>query len=574
MKVRLPLMVQDPFTSRLKGIRTTEDFFAHHDDFYDGPVTERFAVLDLDPDTGELLPGVKFIPPGKTLAHYDVPRITATSPQGRKTGEWDIGTRQFKQAAVLAMALKTLYLFERNKATDSDVIGRQVQWAFNAPQLFLVPRAGLSANAYYERASHSVQFFSFPSEKDPAQTIHTCLSRDIVSHETAHAILDALAPELYDAITPQSLAIHEALADLTAAFMAFESGNVAEKVLQETRGEIEDTTAFSSIAEEFGQARDPFGKAQYLRNLFNKATLGDMVEEDPDPHELSLVLSGALYRLLVRIYKEQVRPESALKYQHKPDPVFSASGEALRISSSILRRMVFGALDYLPPGDATFADLGRAIIAADRAMHPDGRSETIRRWLKQEFVERGIVSRGGELDRAVDSRQEIFKTDIDGLLSSDWVAYTFAEANRDLLRIPKGLTYKIWPRFLTNRRHKTGAQSVDEAQECIFKVSWTELEENGYAPFPRHRRVSAGTTLVIDVQQIPPVVRAVLTTDRSKAHTLARGSYLRLLFDQGLLKLDNRPDFQEGLRNSYITGETRSGAMRVRRTARMLHIVR
>lgn len=574
MKVRLPLMVQDPVTSSLKGIRTTETFYAYGDDFYDGPVTERMVVLDLHPNTGRLVPGVRFVPPDKILAHYDIPKNIYLNATGKKIEEYDITTRQFKQAAVLAMALKTLFLFERNKETNSDVIGRRLEWAFNAPQLFLVPRAGTSANAYYERASHSIQFFSFSSRKEPGQTIHTCLSRDIVSHETAHAILDAIAPELYDAVTPQSLAIHEAIADLAAACMAFESGNVADMVLQETRGEIENTTAFSSIAEEFGQARDPSGRVQYLRNLYNHTGLKDMIEESPDPHDLCQVLSGALYLLLVRIYKELIRPEIIHKYQAKPDPAYSASGEALRITSAIFRRMVFGALDYLPPGDATFADLGRAIILADRAMHSEERAATIRSWLKEEFVRRGIITNQKDLERPADDPHEPIRIDIDSLIASDWVAYTFAEANRNLLRIPRGVTYRIWPRYITSRHHKTGPQSYVEAHECIFKVSWTELEDNHYRPFPPRRRVAAGTTLVIDLKASPPCICARLTTDRSEDHIHVRETYLRRLHEQGILKLEDQPGLQHQFPNAFITAKTTNNALRVQATARMLHIVR
>jgi hypothetical protein len=49
------------------------------------------------------------------------------------------------------------------------------------------------------------------------------LSRDIVSHETGHAIIDGVAPDLYNAVTPQSLALHEAMADLAALLLAFET---------------------------------------------------------------------------------------------------------------------------------------------------------------------------------------------------------------------------------------------------------------------------------------------------------------------------------------------------------------
>ena len=50
--------------------------------------------------------------------------------------------------------------------------------------------------AFYERESHSLQFFHFPS-KSPTNaltTVYTSLSHDIVSHECGHAILDGIAP--------------------------------------------------------------------------------------------------------------------------------------------------------------------------------------------------------------------------------------------------------------------------------------------------------------------------------------------------------------------------------------------
>ena len=235
MKVRVKMMIQDPMITKYREIKPIEGFDIVKEDFFlDGPVTKRVAVLDFDPETGELLPGVRFQPP----------------PPGRKLGRYrvvnkdDVHAPDFMQVSVFATVLKTMYMFE-----EEDTLGRDLSWAFDRPQLFIVPRAGQWTNAYYERDSHSIQLFYFNDPRHPGKSekIYTCLSRDIVAHETAHAILDGIAPDLYDAITPQSLALHEAIADLTALLMAFQSRELVEVVLGHTRGSIEESSAFSMV---------------------------------------------------------------------------------------------------------------------------------------------------------------------------------------------------------------------------------------------------------------------------------------------------------------------------------------
>src|SRR6185295_18081466 len=107
--------------------------------------------------------------------------------------------------SVFGTVHKVISLFE-----EPDTLGRRIDWAFDGPQLLVVPRAGDTANAFYERYSRSLQFFHV--DRPGVGRVYTAASQDIVAHETGHAVLDAIAPDLYDAVTPQSLAMHEAIA--------------------------------------------------------------------------------------------------------------------------------------------------------------------------------------------------------------------------------------------------------------------------------------------------------------------------------------------------------------------------
>jgi hypothetical protein len=240
MKVEFPLIIEDQLATQMKGMQPTELLKKHNEDFFlDGPVTKRVAVLNFDPMTGELVPGVRFQRPANA---NDVARYLIKDPT-------DVNSPDFNQVSVFATILKTMYMFE-----EADTLGRPLTWAFGAPQLLVIPRAGEWANAFYERETHSLQFFHFTPEK-AAKPVYTSLSHDIVCHETGHAILDGIAPDLYNCISPQALALHEAIADLTAFVMALRSNVLRDTVLRQTNGNLRQRTAFSRVAEEFARAR-------------------------------------------------------------------------------------------------------------------------------------------------------------------------------------------------------------------------------------------------------------------------------------------------------------------------------
>lgn len=559
-KVRIPMMVDDARFAPQGRSSLTEIVEIEDEFFLDGPVTRRVAVLDFNPDTGALEAGVRYIPPkpGNKIGHYDVPK------------EPDVRSRAFNQVSVFATVFKTIQMFEK-----PDTLGREIRWAFDAPQLLVVPRAGQMENAYYERDTHSLQFFYFPRDDKREETIYTSLARDIVAHETGHAILDGIAPHLLNAITPQCLALHEAIGDLSALLLSIESDNLRKAVLEKTQGSIKESNHFSAIAEEFGLARG----SGALRSLFDE-NLNLIQVQRSDPHDLCRVLTAALYSVLVKMYEYRKREEMA-----RPDASEQSSWhKALALAAGQFRRMTLRALDYLPPGEVSFADYGRAIIAADQASHPKDPQE--REWLVDEFVRRGIVSDRDSLQVNVPPKDCLRRLDLEKLAMSDWAAYNFtnSKAGRQLLSIPTGREFTVEPRLevekLYYHRRKDGSLVKKTVREILLKVWWYQEEENDLGSgFPAKREVAVGTTLSWDRDTGEP--RMLLTSNRHERpeeeseQKEDRDLMLSSFKEEGLLQPGSQKLGPDGrpLRMPVSVQGTKQ-VMRVANVVRMLHLMK
>ncbi len=479
-----------------------------------GPVSRRVAIIDIDPETGAVLPGAAFLPP------------TAKRKLGRYMikNEGNPNATDFQQVSVFGAIMKTMHMFE-----ESDVLGRPLRWAFDGEQLLVVPRAGRMTNAFYHRDSRSLQFFFFTAA-NAKDTVYTCLSPDIVAHETTHAILDGIAPDLYDAVSPQSLALHEAIADLSAVIFALRTRTLRLDVLERSKGDLNRFDAFNEIARQFGEAA--YGADRPLRNLFNEDSFGSWgtPPASNDPHDLSTVLSGALYRLLIKEFEEAktriVKGGAAADGAEDDEEndggaapggkaltPFEASGKALANAGQKFKRIIFRGLDYLPPGEISFADYGRAVIAADQSTNPNDHSA--RDVIKAEFERRAIVTKTSELDPIPPDLALPADLDLDLLVRSDWAAYQFAETRRTGLMIPADIPFEVRPRLDVT---KTTYRSEGRAgkRECIIKVAWREDEVIEHAGgFFDKLSITYGTTLAIDWET--KAISALLSTSRLHA---------------------------------------------------------
>jgi len=580
MRVQVPVLIKDPSVSQWKDLPLAEPFEIENEDVYlDGPVSRRVAVLDFEPGSGRLRLGARFIPPEKPdgVGRYEVPM------------SGDLANPAFVQAAVFGGVHKTIAMFE-----EPDALGRRIRWGFGGPQLLVVPRAGEWANAFYERDSRSLQFFFFPSVSGD-EMVYTCHSQDIIAHESAHAVIDGVVPDIYDAVSPQSLAIHEATADIATLLMAFRSRKLTTRVLEQRGYSLDKSNVFTGVAEHFAIG---LGKRHdVLRELNNDRTMKDKNLDRGEPHALSEVLSGALYRVLVRIYEElrsapaadeapagkvALRAEyeqwrrsddpAAQRFQSGSRDAAMAAGRALWIASERFKRTVLRGLDYLPPGEVSFVDFGRAILASDEASHPDSAEQ--REVLADEFRRRGIVASKGELDVDTNFEHEALRgVDFEDLLRSDWAAYRFADRSRRLLGIPPRIPFEVRPRLDVTKSYYHRGEGKKELRELLFKVAWTVTEPcRAGRRLPNKRRVTRGATLAIDWER--RIVRAVVKGEHADAQARDRDALLARLLDREQLAVGPEAAGPDGvLLRGIVRGDVADGALRLRATARALHFL-
>ena len=359
-----------------------------------GPFGEYFAIEDVD--VAENSYGV---------VDLDDPRLLAQD--GWAPSE---GNPHFHQQMVYAVAMKTVEHFER-------ALGRPVLWRPKTvggkpvftPRLLIRPHALRQANAYYSPDEVALLFGYFDASADdpgnllPGSRVYSCLSHDIIAHETSHAILDGMQRHLNEPSNQDMLALHEGFADIVALLQHFTIPELLVHEISRSRGDIESETVLGSLAVQFGYATGGRGA---LRNAIGHLDGKVWTRYEPDPgdyekaqtpHARGAVLVAAVFDAFLAIYKARtvdlirlytggtgVLPGGAIH----PDLVGRLADEATKAAAHVLT-MSIRALDYLPPVDVTFFEYLRALITADfdvvRADHYDYRVAFV-----EAFRRRGI----------------------------------------------------------------------------------------------------------------------------------------------------------------------------------------
>lgn len=349
-----------------------------------GPVGEYLEVVDFDP-ASECF-----------YAPVDLNQPYLLAQDGLAPSE---GNPQFHQQMVYAVAMTTIRNFEHalgrlafwapHYSIESDGQGGQAAGKITetyVQRLRIYPHALREANAYYSPQKKALLLGYFPATSSdprfhlPGGVVFTCLSHDVVAHETTHALLDGMHRRYEEASNPDVLAFHEAFADIVALFQHFSLPEVLRRQIAKARGDLASENLLAQLAQEFGQATGSHGALRDALGDYDENGVWQRSKPDPtqinqvfEPHARGSLLVAAIFDAFVSIYQSRIAdllriatsgtgvlPVGALH----PDLVNRLATEAAKSAQHILN-MCIRALDYCPPVDLTFGDYLRALITAD-----------------------------------------------------------------------------------------------------------------------------------------------------------------------------------------------------------------
>ena len=359
-----------------------------------GPRGYRVHVADYDASTG-----IQYMP----LEYEPVKGDLYDDPFKKPLDENDndeilLSDPRFHAQNVYAIAMRILARFEY-------ALGRRVSWGFDGHQIHIAPHAFAEANAFYSETDRALMFGYFPGRR--GKTIFTCLSHDVVAHETAHALLDGLRTRYTDPSSPEQAGFHEGFADVVALLSIFSLPEVIGTLLSSkpakgakaTRStnlispqdvDIESLrrSVLFGLAEQMGRELSGV-RGGALRQSVKLKPSTDYIndEEFEEPHRRGEILVAAIMNSFLQVWINRIKPLGKVA-QGKLD--LQRVVEEGAAAAEHLLTMSIRALDYAPPTDLQFCDFLSALITADREVVPDDTKYHYRQLLLDTFKSYGI----------------------------------------------------------------------------------------------------------------------------------------------------------------------------------------
>ncbi|MBI3270120.1 MAG: hypothetical protein HYZ53_14015 [Planctomycetes bacterium] len=366
------------------------------------------------------------------LAKVDIPEeVLAPGPRGYRVHviDYDASTRRhyrpgppeldcarFEAAARNGLlddphlhALNAYAVVMRTLSRFEFALGRRVSWGFGGHQLVVAPHAFADANAFYSRQDQALLFGYFPGHSQgrgrSRKLVYTCLSHDIVAHETTHALVDGLRRRYSDPSSPDQAAFHEGFADIVALLSVFALPGVVEALLPAAptrdgipRGSIplaEFTprrlreTALFGLADQMGQELLQARGGALRQSARMKPDAGYLERREfEEPHRRGEVLVAAMMNVFLEVWAKRLKEGQG---EGTPRCVerSRAAEEGAAVADSLLTSAI-RALDYAPPVDLCFSDYLSALLTGDQEVRPDDSRYGLRERLLAGFAAYGI----------------------------------------------------------------------------------------------------------------------------------------------------------------------------------------
>lgn len=281
---------------------------------------------------------------------------------------------------VLTLCDQDMNFFKGNKINTVRFNHSYVSWQKRYPLAIYPEDDSAEDNAYFLPTSdRGGELHFFPFESPTKGRVYTSNSFDIVAHETGHAALYYLRPDLNYG-SPQTAAFNESFGDLTAIFTILSLPAFRSELLDETRGDLYNKSFLPLLAEEFGIALHQ-GKA--LREADNILTVRDL---DPainpefwEQHSLSRLFTGTIYDVLADTFNSKSR---------KDDASLTSVGDNLR-------RLMLLSIIETPYDNPTFASIGATMYNLSLKYNV---FNFLNPYIETNFLKRGITIRDFQKD--------------------------------------------------------------------------------------------------------------------------------------------------------------------------------
>jgi hypothetical protein len=297
-----------------------------------------------------------------------------TFAQAAPAGLFDPGNADFLFWQSREAALTAIQMWEA-------LNGPLSQWGpetENPDKLNLLPDVDDNLNAFYDRSS-----LSFFHHTIGAQTFFSGASTDVVAHESGHAFLDTLRPELFGTSITEHGAFHEAFGDCTALLTAlFDQGTrqalIAASPNLGTPNFVESLSEelSSAVKEAFGP-NHPAAEPRHALNDFKFQLPTALPRTGPPPmltseiHSFGRVFVGCFYDMIRNIFQNASTQDEAT--------LFSVAQTAASL-------LIAGA-KQAETSPRFFQSIGRAIVLADQTMN----GGTNRQAISDAFSRHGIL---------------------------------------------------------------------------------------------------------------------------------------------------------------------------------------